>query len=62
VSKLTQTVSPFKRDAKNCPFELSPEEYEILTLWGDTNIPYTGEMLYSRTKDGRKNVWLPFEW
>jgi hypothetical protein len=70
VSKLTQAVSPFKRDNKsdnkkvslNCPFDLSPEEYEILALWVDANIPYTGEMLHRRTKDGRQNVWLPFEW
>jgi hypothetical protein len=66
VSRLTQAVSPFKRDNKKsslrCPFELSPEEYEVLALWVDANIPYTGEMLHRRTKDGRQNIWLPFEW
>jgi hypothetical protein len=66
VSKLTQAVSPFNRDNKkvslSCPFELSPEEYEVLALWVDANIPYTGEMFHRRTKDGHQNVWRPFDW
>jgi cytochrome c553 len=66
VSKLTQAISPFKRDNAKlslaCPFELSSAEYEVLALWVDANIPYTGEMLHKRTKDGKQNVWLPFNW
>jgi hypothetical protein len=66
VSKLTQAISPFKHDnaklSSICPFELPPEEYEVLTLWVDANIPYTGEMLHKRTKDGKQNVWLPLNW